>query len=713
MAAFEDVCGQCRYAVFDYHPHVLSFTWGKETMSIHSNHPGANNRFFAIHSEYKSKEHNGKWKLPLNCLIGFTLVLLMLMLCQPSALSNGGIIRVAPGEDLQAKIDEAPDGATILLQAGEYYGGPLCLHIHKSITIRSDAQFEDLDNIVGIGIDDARGWLNIGLAIEADTVRFNGIVYVDGGAVNLLGVEIYAGEISVGVTVKRGRLFMKHCLINSGASGVHLMNSSRATIQDSAIILNKSLGILVDADAHVEITNTYIGRNGSDGIRLVGEATISGSLIAQNGVSLDSEKKVVVTESGDGIEVLRGARLELRRSWIIGNGGSGINFYALGYEDEWTPHVTGGENVIPDLYEADANLQGAVLPSLDDLSEEQARLCWPATFLAMTHARPTEFKWRYYGKDYVLKTVLDIPVGGFTCDWDVSREGGEPLTAQDAFTHFTNVTSLAPVVDQLVDFAKADGYHGLALADFILQFVLQNTSYDVKRWKESRPSGYLAPTVTLAKGRGVCRDTAVLTSVLLKLAGFDCLLVSLEPADPEDDGHMVVAVDVKGAWGHYVEYKGKRFYLVDTTAVCDHIGEYSIKDWAKSTLIDVQFAPNLVAYISFFDLPTISESGNLGELHISNRGDSPSSEASVQLHVDDAPTSDSATALSWHVGALQPGEEHVFIVPNDGIISSQTIETWPEHRSDFPILDILIKTTTSTNHFFSLFLPGYSMPRCP
>jgi hypothetical protein len=642
----------------------------------------------------------------------------MLTACQLPAFSTDEMITVLPGQDLQTTIDEAPEGSTIVLQAGESYKG--ALYIHKSMTIRTDAPHEALGDIIEITLHGDDYGFDTAIAVEAGTAGIDGPIYVYEGVVDLIDLSIRAAD-STGVTVKDGSLSMKRCLINFCVHGVHLMHSSKAAISDSAIQLNKTSGILVEADAYVEIDNTCIGWNGIDGIRLLGEAVIHGSFISKNGfVRPISAGQVELAEEGDGIEVWHGARLELRESWVVRNGGSGIHFYDLDYEDEQTPHVAGTGNVIPDLYEADANLQGAVRPNLYELSEEQEVLCWPATFLAMTHALPTKFEWKYYGEDYVLETVLEVPVGGFTCEWDGTREGGEPRTAPDAFTHFTNATSLAPIVDQLMEFAETDGYQGLALADFILQFALQNTSYDAERREESRPSGYLIPTVTLAKREGVCRDTAVLVGVLLELAGFDSILVLLPPLDPEEEWHMAVGVDVEGAWGQFVEHDGKRFYLVDTTHIGlvytthirNHIGGYSIKDWAEPTLIDVQFAPELVAEMSFFDLSAISESGNLGELRVRNRGSSPSSDASVHLYVGFSLAPDSADALSWDIGGLQPGEEHVLIVPNDGIISSQMIETCSVY--DPLLLQVIIKMGESTDRFPFLFFPGYSNPpKCP
>ncbi len=682
-------------------------------MSRGSNYAGANSRLLTSHPCHQSTERGSRRETLLGLFVGLTMLVFMLTASQLPAFSTNELITVLPGQDLQIAIDEAPEGSTIILQAGESYKGALC--IHKSITIRTDAPHEALGDIIEIALLDAACGFDTAIVVEAGTARIDGPIYVYEGVVDLIGLSIRAAD-SIGVTVNGGSLSMKRCLISYCVNGVHLMHSSKATISDCAILSADIVGILVEADAYVKIDNTYIGSNGADGIRLLGEATIRGTFISENGFVRISGGQVELAEKGDGIEVLRGARLELRESWIVRNGGSGIHFYALGYEDEQTPHVAGAGNVIPDLYEADANLQGAVRPYLGEVSEEQEDLCWPATFLAMTYARPTKFEWQYYGEDYVLDSVLEIPVGGFTCELhtiDGTRKGGEPRTAPDAFTHFTNATSLAPIVDQLMEFAETDEYQGLALADFILQFALQNTSYDYERYEESRPSGYLIPTVTLAKREGICRDTAALVGVLLELAGFDSILVLLPPLDPEDSkGHMVVGVDVEGAWGQFVDYDGKRFYLVDTTHSWNHIGGYSIKDWAEPALIDVLFAPELVAEMSCFDLATVSESGNLGELRVRNRGSSSSPDASVHLYVGFSLAPDSADALSWDIGALQPGEEHVLIVPNDdGIIASQVIEAWSE--DDFLVLQVIIKMGESTDRFPLLFSPGYSTSKCP
>ena len=352
---------------------------GVEEMSRGSNYAGANSRLLTSHSGHQSTEQGSRREALLGLFVGLTILVFMLTASQLPAFSTDELITVLPGQDLQASIDEAPEGSTIVLQAGQSYKGPL--RIQKSITIRTDAPHEALGDIIEITVLGDDYGFDTADAVRSGAATIEGPIYVHEGLVILVGLEIHAPD-HTGVTVESANLSMDRCFLYGCVTGIHFMHASRGTVSDSAILFNKTSGVLVEADAYVEMDNTSISTNGADGIRLLGEAVIHGSFIGKNGsVRRDSAKEFPFTETGDGIEVWLGARLELRESWIVRNGGSGIHFYDLDDEDEQTPHVAGAENVIPDLYEADANLQGAVRPYPGGLSREQANLCWPATFL--------------------------------------------------------------------------------------------------------------------------------------------------------------------------------------------------------------------------------------------------------------------------------------------------------------------------------------------
>jgi hypothetical protein len=184
---------------------------GVEEMSRGSNYAGANSRLLTSYSEHQSTGRGSRREALLGLFVGFTILVFMLTACQLPAFSTDEMITVLPGQDLQTTIDEAPEGSTIILQAGESYKGALC--IHKSITIRTDAPHEALGDIIEIALLDAACGFDTAIVVEAGTARIDGPIYVYEGVVDLIGLSIRAAD-SIGVTVNGGSLSMKRCLIS-------------------------------------------------------------------------------------------------------------------------------------------------------------------------------------------------------------------------------------------------------------------------------------------------------------------------------------------------------------------------------------------------------------------------------------------------------------------------------------------------------------------
>lgn len=83
------------------------------------------------------------------------------------------------------------------------------------------------------------------------------------------------------------------------------------------------------------------------------------------------------------------------------------------------------------------------------------------------------------------------------------------------------------------------------------------------------------PIETLVEGGGDCEDKAILGAALLKRMGFDVKLVFLETADKKRS-HVALGVSLKNEKsleGSYWEFKGKKYFYLETTYPGWQIGE--------------------------------------------------------------------------------------------------------------------------------------------
>jgi hypothetical protein len=383
---------------------------------------------------------------------------------------------------------------------------------------------------------------------------------------------------------------------------------------------------------------------------------------------------------------MRGATAILERDWITENTGVAIWLgFAVGEEWHGEARVQGRENVIPGPKEPRANVKGALGDlAFEELPEGGVADVWPDGLLARSYSSKESFVWYYLGKRFELEAALEIEPG---CS-DGTLRGGEPNSAEYASQHYTNTTTIDGLSKDIVAIAAGRGYPEHGLADLVLAFVSGVVKYDYPRY-ENRTPGYQVPVITLAKRTGVCRDQAVLAAVMLESCGLDCVLVSLEPKEPQTESHMVVGVAVADAWGESIEVDGTRYFLADTTAG-GSLGGFDLSDWGPYETIAVEPAAEIITEMRFSTFDELALCGALGVLTIRNRGNLKTERGTVCIATGwwvDTPLN---CVVHWVLPALVPGEEIAFEVPRTGLVTEECGEEgWAKAERDGQQLEVV------------------------
>ena len=133
----------------------------------------------------------------------------------------------------------------------------------------------------------------------------------------------------------------------------------------------------------------------------------------------------------------------------------------------------------------------------------------------------------------------------------------------------TDDPELQGIARGLKEVAKKKGYDYYETADFILAFV-QSLPYvpdDVSTPYDEFPK---FPFETLVDGGGDCEDTSILYATLMKILGYDVVLIGL----PD---HMMVGVAVRGEVPrlkyYYVDAFGRRYLPAETTGEGWRVGD--------------------------------------------------------------------------------------------------------------------------------------------
>lgn len=159
-------------------------------------------------------------------------------------------------------------------------------------------------------------------------------------------------------------------------------------------------------------------------------------------------------------------------------------------------------------------------------------------------------QWNYGG----YRFTLDIPLNINTYNYY------KALSKRNSYASYAQEHPGYPYLSQLAEQLKADAdqlsYTGWELANYLTAFVQQNIVYTKDPFNNGLDYPKF-PIETLFEKQGDCEDSAILLVTLLKLFGFDALLIQIP-------GHMAVGITCENCNSYY-NYEGKKYAYIETT----------------------------------------------------------------------------------------------------------------------------------------------------
>ncbi|MCX7782993.1 MAG: right-handed parallel beta-helix repeat-containing protein, partial [Meiothermus sp.] len=202
----------------------------------------------------------------------------------PMAWGQGSPVAVPKGADLAKAIAEAPAGAVLRLEAGEYrlargleIGKPLTLQGEgrDKTRIRSDAA----NFVLSINV---RGRFNaLGISFEHFGSRIANVVVVGGGEAvfeksRFQGgkLELESGQGGDGIWVRgSARATLRSSeFLNNELHGVDVSEEAQVFLQGSVVRGNRDAGVAFYDEARGEVRGNTIERNNAHGIYVAGQA---------------------------------------------------------------------------------------------------------------------------------------------------------------------------------------------------------------------------------------------------------------------------------------------------------------------------------------------------------------------------------------------------------------------------------------------------------
>jgi len=632
------------------------------------------------------------------------LVAASLLLLGSAPINATEVIHVLPGQSIQAAVNAAPEGSVVVLPAGESFAEHLVLC--KAITLRGGNPitpsrltpvYRPYEILELAGRITASVKIRGSIRAVADGVHIENLVILGSGTV---------------IAVVSGSTTILNCNIQQGTSGLVVASGARASLLSSVVWYAVREGVRVEPDGSLSARDSGVFMNGGAGLVVSGRADIEGCFIAYNGLDLggqprDESEEAAGSSNAHGITVVEGMELALSESHILGNCGFGVAAVDLSWDSLTEPscRITGSGNVVLASTDPFGNRRGALSPDPADIVRKQYGTDavpwdwnWPMGFRAREFSLEVAFGWWYRSKCFALDAELSVPLadwGGGGGVWP-GRRG-----RMDVLHHYSNVTSLRIIAEELLRMASEEGYGPLATASFILGFVNANIRYDHDRAEHDEP-GFQLPVQTLVMKSGVCRDTAALTAVLLHLTGFEAAYVSLSPPNDDSDGHAVAGVAVDGAWGTSLEREGRLYYLAETGSVeqgfLERGGEYEpsaawwyssfefgdvdLRRWGSPIVDPVVDSPDVVTEVCWFG-PDDERQG-VGTLRVVNTGSAEARNVRLCYWWDNSCDSDAYCGVKelicdepMAVGDLAPGEWREFVISADGAPPSVVQRTAP------------------------------------
>jgi hypothetical protein len=171
------------------------------------------------------------------------------------------------------------------------------------------------------------------------------------------------------------------------------------------------------------------------------------------------------------------------------------------------------------------------------------------------------YNWTYSGQKYTIN--IEIPKSVYDYYHGLDRLPTSDYSVYVSYPLDDNY--LLGIVEKLRAFSNMGGFTEVQRISLVVSFV-QNIPYT----NDLITTGYdeypRYPLETLIDGGGDCEDTSILAASLLKLMGFDTVILSYP-------NHIAVGICITNISGYYYASDGKHYYYVETTGKNWKIGE--------------------------------------------------------------------------------------------------------------------------------------------
>ena len=178
----------------------------------------------------------------------------------------------------------------------------------------------------------------------------------------------------------------------------------------------------------------------------------------------------------------------------------------------------------------------------------------------------------------------DFNGNDWTWDLDLSEDTYKFYKSKKRTDEYTTYATdpyddelIQSIVELFKQSASEEGYNDRDTINFVISFV-QSLPYTSDNVTTGFDEYQRYPYETLWDNGGDCEDTAILTAVLLKEMEYDAVMIS-------PPRHMAVGVNLESQSGVYYEFKGKKYYYLETTGDNWEIGE--IPDDYKNQEVEV------------------------------------------------------------------------------------------------------------------------------
>lgn len=491
----------------------------------------------------------------------------MLVAVSSSLTLLGADTHVSPDSStpLQELIDSLEPGSVVIMAPGEYQG-PILLQ--QPISLMSEAPLAPY-----VQPD------MLSFALGNETVWITGGIVVNTSSVHLQGIHTKPDEdgISVGFRIEAGNASLVQCSSRqANLYGLYCAPNAEVSCTSLQIIDSQGVGVFISPLATLNLHGSVVFGCDSTGILCQGTLIAFDSTITLNGFAQEP------SDIGHGIQLLDDGTCWLESCLIAGNKGYGIDSPWNGEcEGEGLCRsVEGQDNTIPPF--------GDFINRLGTTSFDQY-LALPRGFFNDSWVYETYFSWEYSDEGFSVRMSGKLDL--------VDVVGDNTYTVFD-FPKVEESLSTACVLDdlasQLLTLAQESGFvSDQEIVQFFAAFVRGSMWYDQSR-ADHDGWGTYTPILTLVNKSGVCRDFSILLVSLLKRSGFQAVGVSLPNLIEDEDGHVVVGVQIDGANGSYVQVGDAEYFLIDPTPGGSQIlGEFDLDDWGEPRIVTLNETPNL------------------------------------------------------------------------------------------------------------------------